>query len=327
MEKNPAKTQCAPAILMVRPYDFDFNEETGIDNEFQKRISCLPSEINQKAMQEFEVMVETLGLAGIDVVVLERSLNEWKKTPDAVFPNNWLSTEPDGTLITFPMYAENRRAEKRIDDVEHLLVDRGFYIRNLINIGRHSERTLILEGTGSMVIDHLKSRVYAARSFRCHPEQFENFVQVRNYAEGILFDTLSSTGKPIYHTNVMMSIGQSFAVICDACVAEWDRPNVMEKLAQDREIISISFEQMERHFCGNILQVRNREGEWVTVMSERAMQGFEPFQIKRMEQHGRILPVRIPTIEAVGGGSARCMMAELFLPRRAERVPMHALGA
>ena len=199
-------------ILMVRPYDFGFNEETGRDNEFQKRLDLSDREINARANAEFQTMVDRLRAEGVFVLILEKPERPYPKTPDAIFPNNWFSTEHDGTLITYPMAAMNRRYERRPEDVEKLLKANGYKIRNVIHVGELDETERFLEGTGSMIIDHRAEVVYAARSQRCHPEQFDNFIRLRFYEQGIMFDTQSSQGKPIYHTNVMMSIGETYAV-------------------------------------------------------------------------------------------------------------------
>lgn len=318
MREESSYSRLAKDILMVRPHDFDFNEETGVDNEFQRRPERVAN-TNVKAMQEFEGMVKRLRDEGVRVHVLEKSPNHWIKTPDAVFPNNWFATKRTGNIFCFPMYAENRRAEKRIEDLENLLVAEGFHIRNLINIGRLGESRLILEGTGSMVIDHDNDLVYAAQSNRCHPVQFQNYLDLCGY-KGMMFETRSSNGKPIYHTNVMMSIGDEFAVICSDCIVpDQRRDSVLKRLRQSHDVIEISLEQMEKSFCGNILQVMNQRGERLIVMSRRAYDGFLPLQRRQLERYGKLLPVDIDTIEAVGGGSARCMMAEIFLPRAAEQ--------
>lgn len=310
------KQPLADTILMVRPYDFGFNEETGLDNEFQcQPVGMTEAQINAAAMREFANMVAQLQNRGVNILVLERSSQTWIKTPDAVFPNNWFSTEPSGTIMVYPMYAENRRAEKRVEDIEELFLKNGYDVRNVLNIGRTNERESFLEGTGSMVIDHESGMVYAAESRRCHQRQFHNFVQARHYTEGILFRTQSSNGNPIYHTNVMMSIGKGYAVICEECIDADDRERVLSRLSQNHEIISISMEQMEQHFCGNILQVRNSLGERLIVMSRRAYEGFGAEKREALGRFGTLFPVNIDTLELIGGGSARCMMAEIFLPR------------
>ncbi|MFO7913453.1 MAG: arginine deiminase-related protein, partial [Desulfotignum sp.] len=190
----------------------------------------------------------------------------------------------------------------------------------VIHVGALDEQERFLEGTGSMVIDHREEIVYAARSHRCHPDQFDNFIRLRFYREGILFDTRSSRGKPVYHTNVIMSIGEHFSVICLDCITEADQRNrVRTSLARSFDVIDISMDQMEHHFCGNILQVNAANGIPFIVMSRRAFTGFTPEQIRRLEQYGTILPVALETIESVGGGSARCMMAEIFSEKKGKQ--------
>ena len=304
-------------ILMVRPYDFGFNEETGRDNEFQQRLANSEEEINTKANAEFQAMVDTLLAEGVTVLILEKPDKLYPKTPDAIFPNNWFSTEHDGTLITYPMAAMNRRSERRPEDVEKLLKANGYKIRNVLNVGELDESRRFLEGTGAMIIDHRAEKVYAARSQRCHEDQFDNFIQLRFYEQGLMFTAKSSTGNPIYHTNVMMSLGDKYSVICLDCIEdkkeqEW----VKASLEEDFEVIEISMDQMENHFCGNILQVNSAGGRPLIVMSEKAYAGFTSQQIQRLEVHGHILPIDLTTIETIGGGSARCMMAEIFSEKK-----------
>ena len=303
---------------MVRPVDFRFNDETGADNEFQRVPRHAPSAVTDSVLAEFEGMVETLRGEGVEVLVLEKNRGLGIETPDAVFPNNWFSTEHDGTLIFYPMLAPNRRAEKRVVDVEELLVRHGYLVRNLINIGYYRREQPALEGTGSMVIDHDNEVVYAAESLRCDRDQFANFVQARRYRDGVLFRTAGSSGNPIYHTNVMLSIGDRFAVVCAACIVDpGERAAVVGRLRGTHEVVEISMEQMERSFCGNILQLRDRQGRPVIVMSRTAHDGFTAEQRATLARYGRLVPVEIPVVEQVGGGSARCMMAEVFLPRAA----------
>lgn len=300
-------------ILMVRPYDFGFNEETGKDNEFQTRLQMSEKEINARANKEFQAMVNTLRAEGVTVLILEKPETPYARMPDAIFPNNWFSTEHDGTLITYPMAAMNRRVERRPEDVEKLLKANGYKIRNVLHVGELDETERFLEGTGSMIIDHRAEVVYAARSARCNAEQFDNFIRLRFYEQGIMFDTQSSKGNPIYHTNVMMSVGDKYAVVCmDCIVGDEDKHRVRQALEKEFEIIEISMDQMENHFCGNILQVNSAGGRPLIVMSQKAFQGFEPGQIEKLETFGRILPMDLTTIETIGGGSARCMMAEIF---------------
>ena len=323
-------------ILMVRPYDFGFNEETGLDNQFQKRLDLSEREINTRANDEFQAMVDTLRAEGVTVLILEKPEPDAKsiyaksiyakstdgkkipgKLPDAIFPNNWFSTEHDGTLITYPMAAMNRRHERRPEDVEKLLRANGYKIRNVINVGQLDETDRFLEGTGSMIIDHRAEVVYAARSNRCDEEQFDNFIRLRFYEQGILFNTRSAKGTPIYHTNVMMSIGDKFAVICLDCIHDTaEKKQVQSSLEASFDVIEISMDQMENFFCGNILQVNSAGGTPLIVMSRHAFEGFTKEQIKRLETHGKISSMDLTTIESVGGGSARCMMAEIFSEKK-----------
>lgn len=306
--------QLANTVLMVRPVDFCFNEETAVDNEFQNKLEESNEKINALAMEEFAQMVEKLREEDINVLVLEQGENK-VKTPDAVFPNNWFSTEHDGTVLLYPMLTLNRRAEKnRFLDVEELLAKNNYFVKNLINIGKWNENKLILEGTGCLIFEHNTKSVYAAKSERCHEEQFANFVQLRGYKKSFLFETKSSKGKPIYHTNVVMSIADKFVIICSECfVSEKDKKEVLENISKTHHVIEISLAQMEKNFCGNILQVKSNKNEPITIMSQTAYEGFTEKQLSEIAQYGKILPVNIPTIEKVGGGSARCMMAEVFL--------------
>ena len=304
-------------ILMVRPYDFGFNEETGLDNEFQKRLNMSDQEINQKANAEFQAMVDTLRAQGVTVLILEKPEPAYGKTPDAIFPNNWFSTEHDGTLITYPMAAMNRRHERRPLYVEKLLRANGYKIRNVINVGQLDKTCHFLEGTGSMIIDHRAEVVYAARSNRCDDAQFDNFIRLRFYKQGILFNTKSSKGTPIYYTNVMMSIGDRFAVVCLDCIYDKkEQEQVKSSLEVSFDIIEISMDQMENSFCGNILQVNSAGGTPLIVMSKTAFAGFDQDQIKQLEGYGKLLPMDLGIIESVGGGSARCMMAEIFSEKK-----------
>jgi hypothetical protein len=275
--------------------------------------------INKTANEEFQAMVDGLRKKGIIVLVLEPPGNHNITTPDAIFPNNWFSTEHDGTILTYPMMAKNRQAERRLLETEALLNKKGYTIRNCINVGRLDEPEKFLEGTGSLIIDHVDEVVYAARSERCHPDQFDNFIRLRFFLKGMLFDTKSSSGKPIYHTNVMMSLGEKYAVICLDCIPDKkQKTQVFETLNLSFDVMEITMDQMENHFCGNILEVRNQKNESFIVMSKNALQGFTKEQTGFLEQYGEILSFDLTTIEKIGGGSARCMMAEIFSIREKE---------
>jgi hypothetical protein len=307
--------QLTDTVLMVRPDDFCFNEETAVDNEFQNAPVEPPGETNRKAMLEFDNMVTQLRNEDVNVLILEKEKKSLR-TPDAVFPNNWISTEPDGTIITYPMATKSRRAEKmRLADAEIIFTKKGFQVKNLINIGKLNENRFFLEGTGSLIIDHERRIVYMAESVRSSRIQLENFTNIRNY-KSVVFSAFSSTGMPIYHTNVVMSIGESFAVACTQCISDYiEKFALIDALSENHELIEINMEQMENNFCGNILQIKSSKGNPLIVMSQNAFKGFFPEQIEILKKHGKIISVNIPTIEKVGGGSARCMMAEIFLPK------------
>jgi len=312
---------------MVRPVDFAFNEQTATDNEFQNVPERRYEDINRAALEEFAKSVALLREEGVNVVVLEKPTQDssafGKKVPDAVFPNNWIGTHPDGNLVLFPMATPNRRDETlRNKEVQKLLHKEGFQVKNVIQVGRDQEDEHFLEGTGSMVIDHVNRTVYAARSVRTNDEQLDNYIRTtRYYTNSIVFDTRSSSGMPFYHTNVMMAVGDKFAVICSDCIVDNEtctKQQVIESLKRGgRDVIEISLEQAEKSFCGNILQVRSATtGQKVIAMSESCLKGFTEEQLNVLRRHGKIVPFPIAnTIEFVGGGSARCMLAEIFLPK------------
>lgn len=307
----------ANCLVMVRPSDFGFNEETGKDNEFQSRPHS-DEDVREQALLEFDGMVNNLRQAGARVLILEKAANT-VRTPDAVFPNNWFSTDRNGNLFIYPMMAENRRQERRVSELEILLRDNGYQVSNLIYVGGEAETQSILEGTGAMVMDHHDQWLYAARSERCHPQQLANFLTLSGYQGATLFDTASSAGNPIYHTNVMMSVGRDFAVLCsDSFVNDAQLEEVRGRLAQSKEVIDISLEQMELAFCGNILQLQSMAGTPLISMSRRAFNGFTESQRRTLAQFGELVVNDIEVIERIGGGSARCMMAEIFLPDRSD---------
>jgi hypothetical protein len=308
--------QLTNTVMMVRPVDFAFNEQTASDNEFQHT----PSEqidVNSTALAEFEKSVQLLRGEGVNVLILEKSETATVKTPDAVFPNNWISTESDGTVVIFPMYAPNRQAEAlRWPDAEKLFTSNGLRVKNSLYLGGTNPKRPILEGTGSMVIDRINRIVYASRSIRTEEAQLQNFVETLGYKKAVVFDAISSTGTAFYHTNVVMSVGDKFAVICTDCVTNpRERENVLSELRAHREVIEISWEQTEKSFCGNIIQIATNNGGSILVMSESAHKGFTDAQRQALSKYGKLVALPINTIEYVGGGSARCMIAEVFLPK------------
>lgn len=307
-----ARTHLADTLLMVRPTDFRFNYETALDNEFQKPSNESPEAITQAALREFSQAVKTLQTYGVTVMTLEKT--DQNITPDAVFPNNWFTTTPSGQMFLFPMKALNRNLERRYNDFAELAHQYNRKITGICFVGIPEERKYFLEGTGVLIFDHHSNSTYAALSERCQPEQIENYRALSGLGKAHTFETRSKNGKPIYHTNVMLSIGEKFAVICSEVVIERDRQRIIDELSKTKEVIEITEQQMEQ-FAGNILQVKNQNQERLIAMSQSAHDAFTPEQRQQLSAHGKLLPMPIPTIESIGGGSIRCMLAEVFLPR------------
>ena len=305
----------ANSLIMVKPIDFGFNEQTGIDNEFQHRPEDNEtSQITKQANSEFSKSVEFLTKKGIEIIQLEKA-STTNLLPDAVFPNNWFSTQSNGNLIIYPMKTKNRQDEVQIDGLTNSLTNQGYKIVKLLDLRENSAKRGILEGTGSMVFHHPTQSLFAALSERCEMQAVQDFASQFSY-KLIAFNTSSQFGNPIYHTNVLMSCGQDFSVICRDIILSNQRTKVMDELFERvNRVICISEQQMSEYFCGNILQVKNSNGQPIIVMSNSAYQGFTSAQIKHLEQQGELAVISIPTIERIGGGSARCMLAENFLPR------------
>jgi hypothetical protein len=310
------KTQATNTILMIRPVAFRMNEQTAVNNYYQKVIDGLTHEnVNAKAQQEFDAFVEKLRAHGVNVLVVEDTLQP--DTPDSVFPNNWISFHQSGDVVLYPMFAENRRLERR-EDVLDLLEEKGFVIENVLDYTLAEEANVFLEGTGSIILDRVNEKAYCALSPRADEELFIEFCEDMEYTPIIFtaYQTVEGARKPIYHTNVMMCIADTFAVICADCIDDKaERKMVLEQLKQDgKEIILISEEQVN-HFAGNMLQVLGANQQKYLVMSSSAYQSLTPKQLEAIEKHNPIIHASLDIIEACGGGSARCMMAEVFLPK------------
>ncbi len=310
------KTQATNTILMIRPVAFRMNEQTAVNNYYQKVIDGLtPSNVNAKAQQEFDAFVEKLRAHGVNVMVVEDTLQP--DTPDSIFPNNWISFHQSGDVVLYPMFAENRRLERR-EDVLDLLEEKGFFIENVLDYTLAEEANVFLEGTGSIILDRVNEKAYCALSPRAEEELFIEFCEDMEYTPVIFtaFQTVDGARKPIYHTNVMMCIADTFAVICADCIDDKaERKMVLEQLKQDgKEIILISEEQVN-HFAGNMLQVLGVNQQKYLVMSSSAYQSLTQKQLESIEKHNPIIHASLDIIEACGGGSARCMMAEVFLPK------------
>ena len=299
-------------ILMVRPAAFGFNVETAANNYFQSDPGLAKEELQQKALAEFDRMVLKLRENDIDVVVIEDSSEPPK--PDAIFPNNWLSTSPDGKLFVYPMYAPSRRTEKRDDILEQLAKE--FDVKDVQDWSEYEAEGRFLEGTGSMVMDHDNKLIYASISERTNISVLEKF-SVTNGYQAIVFLATDKQGHPVYHTNVVMALGERFCVLCEEAIdEEWELIAVRQLLESTfHTIIPITREQMH-HFAGNMLEVKNKKGENILVLSQTAFTSLRKEQKEMLEAYARLLPIDVPTVELVEGGSVRCMMAELFLKKK-----------
>jgi hypothetical protein len=301
---------------MIRPVAFAMNAETATDNHYQNQNSGISdSKAQQEALQEFDSFVEKLRVAGVNVTVIEDTPQPL--TPDSIFPNNWVSFHETGMVVLYPMYAENRRTERREDILETLKTS-GFKIRETLDYSPFENEGLILEGTGSLVLDRGNLIAYACLSQRTNEVLLKDWGAQLGYEVVSFHASQKVNGAllPIYHTNVMMSVGDELAILCaDSIKNEEERNKVIDTLERTgKEIVFISEEQ-KSSFAGNMLQVCNENGERILVMSKRAFESLTPDQIKTIEKTNKILHSSLETIETLGGGSARCMMAEVFLPR------------
>lgn len=306
-----SERQSAAAVLMVRPAGFGFNEQTAASNEFQ-RPPAGAADAGRDALLEFDALAARLSAAGVQVLVGEDTPEPVK--PDAVFPNNWLSFHADGTLVLYPMLAPNRRLERREALIQFVRAAGGFRITRSIDLTWHEAQGRFLEGTGSLVLDRPARIAYAVRSPRTDPAVLVEFAQLLDY-QVVSFDALGPDGMPVYHTNVVMAVGSAFAVLCVESIPDAaQRTAVLASLrGAGREVIEITAAQM-LDFAGNLLELAPPAGPVIAV-SARAWEALLPAQRAQLERFGQVLPARIPTIERLGGGSVRCMLAEIHLPR------------
>ena len=307
------ESQLASSVLMIRPTRFQSNPQTADSNAFQTEPDASPAEQQRAALPEFEGLVGALRDAGIDVVVFDDTPEP--HTPDSVFPNNWVSFHTDGTVVVYPMEAENRRGERRMDIIDSLDTELGFQVREIVDLSHHDANGHFLEGTGSMVLDRANRIAYACLSSRTHLDALGDFAQRMDY-DVVAFEGVDRDGVPIYHTNVLMSVGEKLAVICDTAITRDDqREAVLERLASTgHELVLLDFDQLEA-FAGNMLELRARDGVPVFAMSQRAWDSLNPEQRARFEVNGRVVTAAIDDIEDSAGGSVRCMLAEIHLPR------------
>ena len=294
-------------ILMVRPFQFYFNQQTAANNFFQSNINI--ENANELAIAEFDAMVEKLRAHQIKVNVVQDTKDP--STPDSIFPNNWVSTHTNGTLCLYPMYAENRRAERKSSVIEFL--QSNYKIENTLDLTDLEKEGIFLEGTGSMVLDHQNKIAYGCLSERLDKEAFISWCDKMQF-KPITFKAVDDKAQPIYHTNVLMCMGNQFVVIClDSIPNEQERQMLLDSFARtNKEVIEISQDQLN-HFAGNMLQVFDITEKPHLIMSEQAYKSLHTAQLKSLEKYNPILPISIPTIEALGGGSTRCMMAEIYL--------------
>ena len=307
--------QITKTILMIRPVAFRMNEQTAVNNYFMEDLAMKNQAINQAAQKEFDSFVEVLRSHNIEVIVIEDNLKN--DTPDSIFPNNWISFHANGTVVLYPMFAENRRKERR-EDILDTLENRGFHIEQIVDYTSAEKEGIFLEGTGSILMDRFNEKVYCALSARAHEELVIEFCEDFECTPVIFnaYQTVEDKRLPIYHTNVMMCLGENYAVIClDSIDDKKEKKNVLNHLKKDgKEIITITEEQMH-HFAGNMLQVADSNEQRYLVMSSAAYNSLTAEQLSTLEKYNPILHSSLDTIETCGGGSARCMMAEVFLPR------------
>lgn len=306
--------QITNTIVMIRPVAFRMNEQTAVNNYFQEDIAIKNAEINTMAQAEFDTLVDKLRAVGVNVIVENDDLR--MDTPDSIFPNNWISFHENGDVALYPMFAENRRRERR-EEILILLEKEGFIINNIYDYSPAEDEGFFLEGTGSLLLDRVHKKAYCALSPRADEELLIEFCEDFEYLPVIFTANQTVDGKrmPIYHTNVMMCLAEEFCVIClDSIDDSAEKKNVIQHLKKDgKEIIKITEGQMH-HFAGNMLQVQGKDNKYL-VMSKAAHKSLTLPQIKAIEKHCPILSSELHTIETCGGGSARCMMAEVFLPK------------
>ncbi len=307
------ESQLASRVLMIRPVRFESNPLTAASNRFQG-IAELDADAQQAAaLREFDGLVDALRGVGIEVIVVEDTPEP--HTPDSIFPNNWISLHADGRVVLYPMEAENRRTERRMDVVEYLDEQLGLQVTEIVDLTQHEDSGHYLEGTGSMVLDRVNRVAYACLSSRTHFDPLGEFAQRLNY-DVVAFDAVDSDGVPIYHTNVLMNVGEKLAVICDVAIPrEEQRDAVLGQLRDTgHEVISLSYDQLES-FAGNMLELRNDQGERVVAMSQQAFDSLNDEQQRALRANGKIVCTPLDNIESSAGGSVRCMLAEVHLQK------------
>lgn len=307
------ESQLTSTVLMIRPVRFASNPMTAESNRFQGKSAKPVEEQQRAALLEFDKLVSALRDNGVDVVVVDDTPEP--HTPDSIFPNNWVSFHADGRVVLYPMEAENRRTERRMDIVDALTGKDGFVVRDIVDLSPHEQSGHYLEGTGSMVLDRVNRVAYACLSSRTQLDVLGDFAQRMGY-EVVAFDAVDRAGMPIYHTNVLMNIGEKLAVLCAASIPREEQRVAVVKRLQDtgHEVMFLSQDQLEA-FAGNMLELRRKNGARLVAMSQRAFDSLTREQEQTLQDNGHVLSVAIDTIEASAGGSVRCMLAEIHLPQ------------
>lgn len=305
--------QCTDTVFLVRPCRFQANPETAASNAFQAEAPWDDlAASNRIAQTQFDGLVQTLEAAGVNCIVFDDTSEP--HTPDSIFPNNWITTHADGSVVLFPMEAPSRRGERRQDLLDSLVAEQGFTISRTVDLSPHEQAGHYLEGTGSLVLDRVNRVAYACRASRTDPAALEAFAQALGYRV-MLFDSMDAGGQPIYHTNVMMWLGETLAGVCLASLPEPDRVRVETALAESgHTVVDLSYDQLEA-FAGNMLELRTRDGGAVIAMSQQAFDSLDAAQRAQLAAHATLVSSNIDHIETQSGGSVRCMLAEVHLPR------------
>ena len=308
------ESQLASSVLMIRPARFESNPLTAESNRFQGRTAASPEEQQASALEQFDALASALSEAGVNVVVVDDTPEP--HTPDSIFPNNWVSFHADGRVVLYPMEAENRRTERRIDIVEALDAEHGFQVGEVVDLSPHETNGHYLEGTGSMVLDRANRVAYACISSRTHLDALGDFAQRMEY-DVVAFDAVDRDGVPIYHTNVLMNVGEALAVVCaEAIPREEQREAVLESLrATGHGVAVLSYDQLDA-FAGNMLELKTEDGQRLLAMSSQAYNSLDSAQREQLAGNGLVVHCPIDDIEASAGGSVRCMLAEIHLPRQ-----------
>ena len=310
------ESQSASTVMMVRPAGFESNPLTAESNAFMSDTSMSPAEQQADALREFDGLVAVLRDAGVEVIVIDDTPEP--HTPDAIFPNNWISTHADGRIVLYPMEAENRRTERRRDVIDALVNEYGRQVSEVVDLSVHEAAGHYLEGTGSMVLDRVNRVAYACLSSRTHLDALGDFAQRMDY-DVVAFDAVDRQGVPIYHTNVLMCVGESIAVVCEEAIPrEEQREAVLARLRDTHhDVLSLSYAQLEA-FAGNMLELRSGDGDRLMALSRRAWESLDEAQREMLAANHRVVHAPIDTIEASAGGSVRCMLAEIHLPYNGE---------